>query len=409
MYKEYYKLHNNPFQMTPDPRIFFASKGHKRALSYLQYGLSQGEGFIVITGDIGTGKTTIVRNLIAGLDHKTYIAKQLVTTHLEEHDLMEMICESFELISVGLTKAALLNQFKAFLNSAHKLGRRVVLVVDEVQNLPPKTVEELRMLSNFQVDNKPLIQSFLVGQKEFITTLQDSSMEQLRQRVIASCHLGPLKENETKHYVNYRLKEAGWAGGPLFDDDALQLVHELTEGVPRRINVFCDRIMLFGYLEEVSFFTTEHVQIVADELADEITSPVKLREKNEVSDLIKQVQANNMGHIGISSASVNLNKQPPPVESTSNAMFESQPLPKVEVLKQKTISAADITTPDISYAKITELSEFKTNSYKPVEKIVSVNSALNSDFVDIDETIKDFESRVEKEIELFKQSLDKKF
>ena len=124
MYKEYYNLKHNPFQMTPDPRIFYASKGHKRALSYLQYGLSQGEGFIVITGDIGTGKTTIVKNLIAGLDPKTFIAKQLVTTHLEDHDLMEMICESFELISKGLTKAALLNQFKAFLNSAHRLGRR---------------------------------------------------------------------------------------------------------------------------------------------------------------------------------------------------------------------------------------------------------------------------------------------
>lgn len=296
MYKEYYKLQHNPFQMTPDPRIFFASKGHKRALSYLQYGLSQGEGFIVITGDIGTGKTTIVKNLIAGLDHQTYIAKQLVTTHLEEHDLMEMICESFELISIGLTKAALLNQFKAFLNSAHKLGRRVVLVVDEVQNLPAKTVEELRMLSNFQVNNKPLIQSFLVGQKEFITTLQDSSMEQLRQRVIASCHLGPLKENETNLYVNYRLKEAGWAGGPLFDDEALRLVHELTEGVPRRINVFCDRIMLFGYLEEVSFFTVEHIHMVADELEDEITSPIKLRKKNGVSHLLRQVQANNTSH-----------------------------------------------------------------------------------------------------------------
>ena len=297
MYKEYYKLSNNPFQMTPDPKIFFASKGHKRALSYLQYGLSQGEGFIVITGDIGTGKTTIVKNLIAGLDKQTYIAKQLVTTNLEEHDLMEMICESFELISKGLTKAALLNQFKAFLNSAHRLGRRVVLVVDEVQNLPPKTVEELRMLSNFQVDNKPLIQSFLVGQKEFIKTLQDVSMEQLRQRVIASCHLGPLRDEETMRYINYRLKEAGWAGGELFERSALMLIHELTEGVPRRINVFCDRILLFGYLEEISFFTTEHVQTVADELEEEITSPIKSRDKPETSEPLENVKVNPLNSL----------------------------------------------------------------------------------------------------------------
>lgn len=381
MYKEYYKLQHNPFQMTPDPRIFFASKGHKRALSYLQYGLSQGEGFIVITGDVGTGKTTIVRNLIAGLDHKTYIAKQLVTTHLEEHDLMEMICESFELISSGLTKAALLNQFKAFLNSAHKLGRRVVLVVDEVQNLPAKTVEELRMLSNFQINNKPLIQSFLVGQKEFIATLQDSSMEQLRQRVIASCHLGPLKENETSRYINYRLKEAGWAGGSLFDDEALKLIHELTEGIPRRINVFCDRILLYGYLEELSFFTSEHIQIVAEELSDEITSPVKLRERSGVSNLSEQL---------------------------SNNMSQSATLPATDIVSDKKVTRIP---------SFTEMKVRQAESVPEEKEVVSATatptptptSTLSSDFVDIEETIKDFESRVEKEIESFKQSLDKKF
>ena len=375
MYKEYYKLSNNPFQMTPDPKIFFASKGHKRALSYLQYGLSQGEGFIVITGDIGTGKTTIVKNLIAGLDKQTYIAKQLVTTNLEEHDLMEMICESFELISKGLTKAALLNQFKAFLNSAHRLGRRVVLVVDEVQNLPAKTVEELRMLSNFQVDNKPLIQSFLVGQKEFIKTLQDASMEQLRQRVIASCHLGPLTDEETIRYINYRLKEAGWADGELFERSALLLIHELTEGVPRRINVFCDRILLFGYLEEISFFTKEHVQTVADELEDEITSPVKSRDKSELSESLEHVKIN-------------------PLHSL---------YPNVE------ISADD-------HARTNDSASMKINAAKPKinqedlaeENKLSKKQPVGPEFVDFEEIISDFQSKVEKEIASFKHSQDEK-
>ncbi len=375
MYKEYYKLKHNPFQMTPDPRIFFASKGHKRALSYLQYGLSQGEGFIVVTGDIGTGKTTIVKNLIAGLDPKTYIAKQLVTTHLEDHDLMEMICESFELISKGLTKAALLNQFRAFLNSAHRLGRRVVLVVDEVQNLPAKTVEELRMLSNFQIDNKPLIQSFLVGQKNFIKTLQDSSMEQLRQRVIASCHLGPLKEEETKHYINYRLQEAGWSGGSLFDDNALMLIHRLTEGVPRRINVFCDRILLFGYLEEISFFTREHVQIVAEELSEEITSPLVLQNKDDVARLINTEQQKYEHAL---SEQLAINNQ---AETFSSSIPDESVVPQ-------------------SAPKAPEPVQHK------LEKPVAMTSGT-TEFVDIEETIKDFESRVEQEIASFKQSLDK--
>ncbi len=352
--------------MTPDPKIFFASKGHKRALSYLQYGLSQGEGFIVITGDIGTGKTTIVKNLIAGLDRQTFIAKELVTTHLGDHDLMEMICESFELISIGLSKAALLNQFKDFLNSTNKLGRRVVLVVDEVQNLPAKTVEELRMLSNFQVDDKPLIQSFLVGQKEFIQTLQADSMEQLRQRVIASCHVVPLKTDETKYYINYRLEESGWNGERLFEDDALELIHQLTEGVPRRINVFCDRILLFGYLEEVTIFTKEHIIIVADELADEITSPIKSKRHEEVRSYINTLQ---------NDYTVRLEKTPELIEPKRNI--------EPQTVQQKT---------------------------QTVQKQVQASKGtLSSDFVDIEETIKDFESRVKKEMEAFKSSLDKKF
>jgi len=371
MYKEYYNLHRNPFQMTPDPSIFFASTGHKRALSYLQYGLSQGEGFIVITGDIGTGKTTIVKNLIAGLDQRTYIAKELVTTHLEGHDLMEMICESFELISKGLSKAALLNQFKAFLASAHKLNRRVVLVVDEVQNLPVKTIEALRMLSNFQVNNKPLIQSFLVGQKEFVDTLKLDSMEQLRQRVIASCHLGPLKPDETKFYINYRLKEAGWSGTELINDDAMQIIHELTEGVPRRINVFCDRILLFGYLEEVNFFTPEHITIVAEELASEITSPLKAKENETIDHYIAQSKQN---------------------------ISDDDELHLLEESKEQQISAQK--TQPISKPKPTPRNLHHLEEKKPI------NDA-SSDFVDIDETIKDFEHRIEQEILAFKNSIKK--
>jgi len=346
MYKEYYKLQKNPFQMTPDPTVFFASKGHKRALSYLQYGLSQGEGFIVVTGDIGTGKTTIVKSLMASLDPQTYIAKQLVTTHLQEHDLIEMICESFDLISRGLTKAALLNQFKAFLNSAHKLGRRVVLIVDEVQNLPTKTVEELRMLSNFQVDNQSLIQSFLIGQKEFITTIKQESMEQLRQRVIASCHLGPLKEEETKNYINFRMQAAGWSGNELFSDQALAVIHDLTEGVPRRINVFCDRILLFGFLEEIESFTEEHINIVADELADEITSPIRKKEPEEVSVF--------------------------PVD--------------VKKIDAKVVDGNE-----------TINNQATTGTLKP-------DSIASGGFVDIEDTIKDFEQRIGDEISTFKNA-----
>jgi len=269
--------------MSPDPRFYFSSKGHHKAMSYLQYGMNQGEGFIVITGDIGTGKTTVVKNLLKKLDADSFIARQLVTTYLDEGDLIEMVSESFNLPSQGLSKAARLNQLYKFFINSYKHKKRILLIVDEVQNLPLKTVEELRMLSNFQLNDKPLIQSFLVGQREFIETLQSDQMEQLRQRVIASTHLGPLKEQETEEYINYRLKRAGNAGG-LFDHNSCLLIHELTEGVPRRINVFCDRILLYGYLEEIERFTVEHINLVADELSNEVTSPVKKILYNDKAD-----------------------------------------------------------------------------------------------------------------------------
>ena len=201
MYTDYYHLKALPFNMSPDPRFYFSSQGHSKALSYLQYGMTQGEGFIVITGDIGTGKTIVVKNLLNELDPDSFIARQLVTTYLDEGDLIEVVCDSFDISTEGLSKAGMLNKLKKFLINAYKSNKRVLFIVDEVQNLPLKTVEELRMLSNFQINDIPLIQSFLVGQKEFIQTLQSDRMEQLRQRVTASTHLGPLKEDETEEYI----------------------------------------------------------------------------------------------------------------------------------------------------------------------------------------------------------------
>ncbi|MBF0266077.1 MAG: AAA family ATPase, partial [Gammaproteobacteria bacterium] len=284
MYKEFYQFDFLPFNMSPDPRFYFNSKGHNKAYSYMQYGLSQGEGFIVVTGDIGTGKTTIVKHLIDELDLNTFIVKQLVTTYIDGSDLLEMVCESFDIASEGMTKAARINKLDQYLKYAYQKNKRVILIIDEVQNLPMKTVEELRMLSNFQLDNKPLIQSFLVGQKEFIPTLKSNSLEQLRQRVIASCHLGPLNAEETKEYIQYRISTAGRAQDDLFDNETYYLIHEFTEGVPRRINVFCDRILLFGYLEEINWFTIEHINQVADELDNELTTPVTRKNLNGDKD-----------------------------------------------------------------------------------------------------------------------------
>lgn len=273
MYEAFYNLATKPFQLSPDPRFFFDSTIHKRAMSYLRYGLSQGEGFIVITGGIGTGKTTLVRNLFSEMDRRQIVAAQLVTTRLEPDELLKIISSTFGLPSEGLSKASLLKQFEAFLKKCEFQDKRVLLVVDEAQNLPMETVEELRMLSNYQTDNRSLIQSFLLGQDEFRQTVQSPGMEQMRQRIIASCHLSPLDKKETRLYIEHRLKEVGWSSRPVITEIAFELIHNFTNGVPRRINVFCDRLLLYGYLEELFIFKPEVINIVAEELANESSLP----------------------------------------------------------------------------------------------------------------------------------------
>ncbi len=275
MYEAFYNLSTKPFSLSPDPRFFFGSSGHKRAMSYLRYGISQGEGFIVVTGGIGTGKTTLVRNLFAELDKECIIAAQLVSTNLTPDELIKMVSAAYGLPYEGLAKVSLLQQLETFLRRAEAQGKRALLVVDEAQNLPAETVEELRMLSNFQGENRSLIQSFLLGQDEFRHTIQSPGMEQLRQRIIASCHLSPLNKNEVRSYIEHRLKEVGWSSRPVITDIAFELIHKYTGGVPRRINVFCDRLLLYGYLEELFVFNPKVVTLVADELAAESAVPEK--------------------------------------------------------------------------------------------------------------------------------------
>lgn len=273
MYEEFYGLTSKPFQLTPDPRFFYLSSGHKRAMSYMRYGLSQGEGFIVVTGDIGTGKTTLVQTLFDELDKDQIVAVQIVTTQLKDDDLLRLVVAAFGLPYEGLDKGALLKSFEDFLRIQKRAGKRCLLIVDEAQNLPIRTLEELRMLSNFEMDNRPLLQSFLVGQKEFRIILQSPSLEQLKQRVIASCDLRPLKEDEIEVYVEHRLTLAGWNNNPRFNADVFPVISAATQGIPRRINLLCDRILLFGYLEEVDVITADIARAVANELSEEL-SPV---------------------------------------------------------------------------------------------------------------------------------------
>lgn len=270
MYEAHFGLSAPPFQLSPDPSFYFDSKGHSNALAYLRFGAYQGEGFIVVTGEIGAGKTTLVRALLAELNTEKVVAAQIVSTQLEAGDLLRSILAAFGLSSTGLTKAQLIASLEAFLTLLTTRGQRALLIVDEAQNLNQEAVEEMRMLSNFQFDQHALLQSFLVGQPELRKLLQTKSMEQFRQRVIASCHLGPLDAAETRAYVEHRLRRVGWQEYPHFEPEAFDAIHALSGGIPRRINVLCNRLLLGAYLKDAKAIDLPAVTEVAEELRAEV-------------------------------------------------------------------------------------------------------------------------------------------
>jgi putative secretion ATPase (PEP-CTERM system associated) len=246
MYEKHFRLRERPFALSPDPDYLYPSRVHQEALNYLRYGIEGHAGFVVITGEIGSGKTTMLQSLLGRLDRNTAVAR-IVNTMLEPRELLEAILLDFAVDPTGLSKPAMLHRLAEFLVQQRQAGRLTLLVIDEAQNLSLPALEEIRMLSNLETEKSKLIQIIMVGQPELREKLRLPQLEQLRQRITVSYHLQPLDAEETARYINHRLKRAA-VGAPLeFPPDVTQLIHQRSRGVPRIINVIADATLLFAY------------------------------------------------------------------------------------------------------------------------------------------------------------------
>lgn len=249
MYREFYGLKEKPFSVTSDPDFLFLSRVHKEALSHLVYGIKERKGFLEITGDIGAGKTTLCRALLRQLDINTKTAFIFNST-LPELQLFQAIAEDFGIVLERKNKISILKQFNNFLIEELSNGNNVVLIIDEAQNLKTSILEEIRMLSNLETDRAKLFQIVLVGQPELKNKLNSSGLKQLKQRIGVRFHITPLEKFEISKYIYHRLTVAGSNGEIRFNDEAIDAIYKYSGGIPRLINMVCDKALLLGYVIE---------------------------------------------------------------------------------------------------------------------------------------------------------------
>jgi len=271
MFEQFFGLSENPFNVTPDPRFLFLSRAHDEALSYLRYGIEQRKGFIMITGEVGAGKTTICRTLLASLPGTVKTAL-ILNPALSDIELLQAINQDFGIDASPTSKKALLDELYNFLIRTFVEGNNAVLIIDECQNLAPEVLEQIRMLSNLETEREKLLQIVLVGQPELVKLLSAPAMKQIDDRIVLRYHIWPLSLWDTKSYINHRLIISGSHGDITFTPLAMRLVYRYSRGVPRRINAVAERCLLMAYLRSTRRITARMVMSAVKELEGDYPS-----------------------------------------------------------------------------------------------------------------------------------------
>jgi len=261
MYENFYGFRSRPFSLLPDPEFLYPSKKHRMALTLLEYGLMNQASFSVITGDIGTGKTTLIRQLLNQMERDVVVGL-ITNTHPSFGELLQWVLLAFNLESPSKDKVDMYKTFMDFLISQYAANRHTVLIVDEAQNMGPQALEELRMLSNVNSEKDQVLQVILAGQPGLRENLRDPSLEQFAQRISVDYNLEPLNAEEMREYIHHRVRIAG-GSDELFDDDACDAVHQYSGGIPRLANLLCDTALVYGYAEQAHHISRQLIEDVA--------------------------------------------------------------------------------------------------------------------------------------------------
>lgn len=319
MYTEFYGLTADPFRLSPDHHFCYRYPSFAKGRAYMQYALQAAEGFVVVTGQPGMGKTTLINDLLSDYGPRDYTIATLVNTMLEGNEVLRSAAYEFGLNVEGADSATVLQRLKQLFTQARNEGRPPLLIVDEAQNLNLNALEELRMLTNLQIHGSPLLQIFLVGQEGLREKLQDPALEQLRQRVTAATHLHPLNQTQVASYITHRLKVVGWKGRPRFKASLLPVLDTACEGVPRRINQFCSRLLLHGAVEQKYELGAEDARLVFSELSEERLSRVPMDMDSGLADANSELIAGDQdlhGDPQIDDAPRKVVMPPPPIDDS---------------------------------------------------------------------------------------------